>query len=189
MREPISRRRFLRSSAAGAAAASAAAFGIVPAAAAGRSSTLRMRSIGVASGSALRPSLLAFAGLAGFDELMEKAGARTEFRWTDLPPAAGEATAVVSGFVPGRVTRRGASLVVTGTEDPTAIRMVSVGVGLPGAARDTRPVVVTRHTPAGVPYEDAFLPARERDSGILVASLVDRSGRLLASGPLTVLVA
>src|SRR5436189_167427 len=127
-REPISRRRFLRGSAtaAGAAAASAAAgWRIGPASAVERGSAVRMRSIGVASGSGLRPSLLAFAGLAGFEELLEKAGAQTAFRWTDLPPASGEATAIVSAFVPQRATRRGGELLVTGTEDPTAIRMVS----------------------------------------------------------------
>jgi hypothetical protein len=147
-----------------------------------------MRSIGVASGSSLRPSLLAFAGLAGFDELLEKAGAHTAFRWTDLPPAPGEATAVVSGFVPERVTRRGAELFVTGAEDPTAIRMVGVDVRLLAAAHAPRPVVVIRRTPAGVPYEDAFLPAEEQDTDVY-ASLVDGSGRRLASGPLPVLVA
>ncbi len=147
-----------------------------------------MRSIGVASGSALRPSLLAFAGLAGFDELLERAGARTSFRWTDLPPAPGEATAVISGFVPDRVTRRGAELLVTGAEDPTAIRMVSVDVRLPAAAHTSRPVVAIRRTPAGVPYEDAFRPAEEPDAGIH-ASLIDGSGRRLASGPVPVLLA
>ena len=147
-----------------------------------------MRSIGVASGSGLRPSLLAFAGLAGFEELLEKAGAQTAFRWTDLPPASGEATAIVSGFVPQRATRRGGELLVTGTEDPTAIRMVSVDVRPSGAAHAQRPVVVVRHTPAGVPYEDAFLPAEEPDTDVN-ASLVDGSGRRLASGPLPVLLA
>ena len=147
-----------------------------------------MRTIGVASGSSLRPSLLAFAGLAGFDELLERAGARTSFRWTDLPPAPGEATAVVSGFVPERVTRRGAELFVTGAEDPTAIRMESVDVWLPAASHMPRPVVVIRRTPAGVPYEDAFLPAEQPDTGIH-ASLMDGSGRRLASGPLLVLLA
>ena len=186
MRDPISRRRFLSGTAA--AAGAAAAWRVLPASALGRSSTLRMRSIGVASGSALRPSLLAFAGLAGFDDLLEKAGARTAFRWTDLPPALGEATAVVSGFVPERVTRRGGKLLVTGTEDPTAIRMVSVDVRLAAAARSPRPVVLTRHTPLGVPYEDAFLPAEEPNTAVL-ASLVNGSGRELASGPLAVLVA
>jgi hypothetical protein len=147
-----------------------------------------MRSIGVASGSSLRPSLLAFAGLAGFDELLKRAGARTSFRWTDLPPAPGEATAVVSGFVPERVTRTGAELLLTGAEDPTAIRMVSVDVRLAAAAQTPRPVVVIRRTPAGVSYEDAFLPAEEPDPGIH-ASLMDGSGRRLASGPLPVLLA
>src|SRR5204863_7345963 len=111
----ITRRRMLRGSAtaAGAAAASAAAgWRIGPASAVERGSALRMRSIGVASGSGLRPSLLAFAGLAGFEELLEKAGAQTAFRWTDLPPASGEATALVSGFVPQRATRRGGELLV-----------------------------------------------------------------------------
>lgn len=186
MREPISRRRFLRGTAT--AATAAAAWRVAPASALGRSSTLRMRSIGVTSGSSLRPSLLAFAGLAGFDELLERAGARTSFRWTDLPPAPGEATAVVSGFVPERVTRRGTELFVTGAEDPSAIRMVSVDVRLSAAAHAPRPVVVIRRTPAGVPYEDAFLPAEEPDTGIS-ASLMDGSGRRLASGPLPVLLA
>jgi hypothetical protein len=186
MREPISRRRFLSGTAA--AAGAAAAWRVLPANALGRSATLPVRSIGVASGSSLRPSLLAFAGLAGFDELLEKSGARTAFRWTDLPPAPGEATAVVSGFVPERVTRRGTELLVTGAEDPTAIRMISVDLRLPAAAHTPRPVVVTRHTPAGVPYEDAFLPAEEPDTGIN-ASLLDGSGRRLASGPVPVFFA
>ena len=186
MRDPISRRGFLRRSAT--AAGAAAALHILPASALGRSSTLPMRSIGVASGSSLRPSLVAFAGLAGFDELLEKAGARTSFRWTDLPPAPGEATAVFSGFVPQRVTRRGTELLLTGTEDPTAIRMLSVDVRLASAAHRPRPVVVIRRTPAGGPYEDAFLPAEEPDTSVN-AWLVDGSGRRLASGPLPVLLA
>ena len=132
--------------------------------------------------------MLAFAGLAGFDDLLHKAGARTAFRWTDLPPAPGEATAVLSGFLPDRVTRRGAELVITGTEDPSAIRMVSIGVRIAGAARTPRPVVVVRHTPAGVPYEDTFLPAEEPDTAVRV-SLLNGSGHALASGPLPVLVA
>jgi hypothetical protein len=183
MREPISRRRFLRGTAT--AAGAAAAFHIVPAGAATRASALRMRSVGVASGSALRPSLLAFAGLAGFDELLKKAGARTPFLWTDLPPAPGEASAVVSGFVPQRVSRSGSDLILTGTADPVAIRMVSVEV--PMAARTPRPIVATRHTPAGVRYEEVFLPAEERDP-IVRASLVDTSGSALASGPVSVLL-
>jgi hypothetical protein len=187
MRDPMSRRRFLRGTAT-AAAGVAAGWRIVPASAFGRSSTLRMRSIGVSSGNSLRPSLLAFAGLAGFDDLLEKAGARTSFRWTDLPPAPGEATVVISGFVPERVTRRGAELFVTGTEDPIAIRMVSVEVRPSSAAHAPRPVVVVRRTPAGVPYEDAFLPAEEPDTDVH-ASLVDESGRRLASGLLPVLLA
>ncbi|MFL5738170.1 MAG: twin-arginine translocation signal domain-containing protein, partial [Actinomycetota bacterium] len=145
-REPISRRRFLRGTAT--AAGAAAALRIGPASALGRNSVprmrLRMRNVGVASGSALRPSLLAFAGLAGFDELLEKAGARTAFRWTDLPPAPGEATAVISGFVPERVSRSGSDLVVTGTPDRSAIRIVSVD--LPTTPRMRRPIVAIRHT-------------------------------------------
>jgi hypothetical protein len=142
-----------------------------------------MRNVGVASGSALRPSLLAVAGLAGFDELLQKAGARTALRWTDLPPAPGEATAVIAGFVPEGVSRRGSDLVVSGSPDPTAIRMVSVD--LRTAARTQRPAVAIRHTPAGVAYEEVFLPAAEHDT-VLRASLIDGSGRTLASGRLSV---
>jgi hypothetical protein len=187
MREPMSRRRFLRGSAT--VAGVAAAWRIIPAGAVARDSALRIRTIGVASGSALRPSLLAFAGLSGFDELLEKAGARTPFRWTDLPPPSGAATAVVSGFVPERVARRGGELVMSGTEDPTAIRMVSVDLrDVPGAAAVPQPVVAIRHTPAGVPYEEAFLPAEEPGTAVR-ARLVDGSGRALAWGPLPILVA
>jgi hypothetical protein len=180
-REPISRRRFLCGTAA--VAGAAAALRIVPATALGRNPRVRMRNVGSASGSGLQPSLLAFAGLAGFDELLEKAGARTALRWTDVPPAPGEATAVISGFVPERVSRSGSDLLVSGSADPTAVRMVSVDV--PTAARTQRPVVAIRHTPGGVPYEEVFLPADEHDT-VLRASLVDGSGRTLASGGLSV---
>jgi hypothetical protein len=66
--------------------------------------------------------------------------------------------------------------------------MVSVDVRPSRAAHAPRPVVVVRHTPGGVPYEDAFLPAEEPDTDVN-ASLVDGSGRRLAACPLPVLLA
>jgi hypothetical protein len=72
--------------------------------------------------------------------------------------------------------------------DPTAIRMVSVDLSAAGRrVQAPRPVVVIRHTPAGVPYEDAFLPAEEPGPGIH-ASLLDGSGPPARSGPLPVLL-
>jgi hypothetical protein len=177
----LSRRRFLHGTAT--AAAAAGVVGIAPAFAA-IASAPRMRLVGVASGSGLRPSLEPLDGLAGFDDLLALAGARSAFRWTALPPAPGEATVVVSGFVPERTSLRGGVVALAGRPDPTAVRMVSVGLGRPG--RDVpRPVVEIRRTPQGVPYEETFLPAGN-DAAIRTA-LVDTRGRTLASARVPVI--
>jgi hypothetical protein len=175
----ISRRQLLRRTATALGAVTASR--IVPAWAIPRRSTVVMRSLGAASGTDLTPSLAPVVGLAGFEERIRSTGAATPFRWTDLPPAAGEAAVIVSGFIPEHVSLRREGLVFEGHVDPTAVRMVSVDAS-PSLAAPAVPkaVVEVRHTPAGVPYAEAFLPADTPDTEV-PASIAEASGRVLAT--------
>ena len=139
-----------------------------------------MRLVGVATGRQLAPSIEAVVGLAGFDSRVRSAGATTVFRWTDLPPAAGEAAVVVSGFVPERVALRPEGLVFEGVPNPTAVRLVSADPGIAVGPAVPEAVVETRYTPDGVPYIEAYLPATGPESEI-PASIVDASGRRLGT--------
>ncbi|MDP9296692.1 MAG: hypothetical protein M3O88_08390 [Actinomycetota bacterium] len=178
-RREISRRQLLRRTAT--ALGAVAASHVVPAWAMERRSSVVMRSVGVASGTDLAPAIAPVVGLAGFEERIRSAGATSPFRWTDLPPAAGEAPVIVSGFVPERVSLRREGLVFEGRTDPTAVRMVSVDAG-PSLAASAVPkaVVEVHHTPAGVPYAEAFLPADAPDTEV-PASIAGASGRILAT--------
>lgn len=172
----ISRRQLLRGTATvlGAAAVGHA----VPAWALSGGRAVPMRSIGTASGSDLAPSIAPLAGLAGFDDLLQRTGAAPAFRWTGLPPAPGEATFLLSGFSPNHVSLRHMGLVIEGARDPTAVRMLGLGLGRRPAPPDV--VVEVLRTPEGVPYEEAFLPAKAPDVTMPV-SLVESAGRRLTT--------
>ena len=178
-RPEISRRQLLRGSATALGAVAAAR--VVPSWAMERRSAVVMRSVGSASGTGIAPSIAPVVGLAGFDDRIRSAGATSAFRWTDLPSAAGEPSVLISGFVPERVSLGRGGLVFRGRADPTAVRMVSVNAGSALAVPAIPKVVLeVHHTPAGVPYEEAFLPADAPDVEV-PASIADASGKILAT--------